>query len=78
MEAAQAAPGSNLKGEFTMSETGSAPLVARYVPEGAATNSLAIISLVMSVVGLGLVGVITGHISLGQIKRTHEQGRGLA
>ena len=35
-------------------------------------------SLVASLVGFGIVGIITGHISLGQIKRTGEQGRGLA
>lgn len=41
-------------------------------------NVLSIVSLVASVVGFGLVGVITGHIALGQIKRTGEQGRVLA
>ncbi|TPW74717.1 DUF4190 domain-containing protein [Schumannella soli] len=41
------------------------------------TNTLAIISLVLAfVVSLG--AVITGHIALGQIKRTGEGGRGLA
>ena len=39
---------------------------------------LSIVSLVASLVGFGIVGIITGHISLGQIKRTGEQGRGLA
>lgn len=53
------------------------------------TNPLAVTSLVSSLVGvvfgwtwvLGLgviVGVITGHIALGQIKRTGEKGRGMA
>jgi hypothetical protein len=45
---------------------------------GVRTNALAVISLVTSVLGLGLVGVITGHIGLSQIKTSHEQGRGLA
>lgn len=45
---------------------------------GAKTNVLAIVSLVASIVGFGLVGVITGHIGLNQIKQTGEQGRGLA
>jgi hypothetical protein len=45
---------------------------------GAKTNVLAIVSLVASILGLGLVGVITGHIGLNQIKTTGEQGRGLA
>jgi hypothetical protein len=44
----------------------------------AKTNTLAIVSLVTSIIGLGIVGIITGHISLNQIKRTHEQGHGLA
>ena len=53
-----------------------------YAP--AKTNTLAIVSLVSSLVGLliipfigSVVGIITGHMSLGQIKRTGEQGRGL-
>ena len=41
-------------------------------------NGLAIASLVLSVIGLGLIGVILGHISLSQIKRTGEQGHVLA
>ena len=47
-------------------------------PGGARTNALAIVSFVTSIIGFGLVGVITGHIALSQIKKTHEQGRGLA
>ncbi|MDQ1546806.1 MAG: hypothetical protein QOH69_1710 [Actinomycetota bacterium] len=42
------------------------------------TNILAIISLVASCVGFALPGVIMGHIALHQIKRTGEQGHGLA
>ena len=41
-------------------------------------NGMAIGSLVTSVVGLSLIGVILGHISLSQIKRTGEQGNVLA
>jgi hypothetical protein len=44
----------------------------------AKTNVLAIISLVTSITGIGLVGVITGHLGLNQIKKTGQQGRGLA
>lgn len=49
----------------------------------APTNALAIVSLVLSAVGLftfvtAIAGVICGHIALGQIARTGEQGRGLA
>ena len=47
-------------------------------PAGARTNTLAIVSLVTSIIGLGIVGIITGHISLSQIKKTHEQGHGMA
>ena len=48
------------------------------VPPAQPTNVLAIVSLVASIIGFALVGVITGHIALGQIKKTGEQGRGLA
>ena len=41
------------------------------------TNVLAIVSLVSSFF-ISLVGIITGHIALSQIKKTGEQGRGLA
>jgi uncharacterized protein YacL len=41
------------------------------------TNVLAIVSLV-SAFFISIVGIITGHIALSQIKKTGEQGRGLA
>lgn len=41
----------------------------------AKTNVLAIVSLVTSLFGLSLVGIITGHIALSQIKKTGEEGR---
>jgi hypothetical protein len=41
-------------------------------------NGLAIASLVLSIIGLSLIGVILGHIALSQIKRTGEQGSVLA
>ncbi|MGR0319199.1 DUF4190 domain-containing protein [Agromyces sp. ZXT2-3] len=41
------------------------------------TNVLAIVSLVSSFF-ISLVAIITGHIALSQIKKTGEQGRGLA
>lgn len=41
-------------------------------------NVLAIVSLVTSVLGISLAGIITGHIGLSQIGRTGEKGRGLA
>ncbi|GAA3624140.1 hypothetical protein GCM10022200_03020 [Microbacterium awajiense] len=50
----------------------------------AKTNTLAVVSLIASIVGLvfvpfigSIVGVITGHMSLSQIKQTGEQGRGM-
>ncbi len=54
-----------------------------YQQQGAKTNTLAIVSLVASLAGLitgisAIVGIITGHIALGQIKKTGENGRGLA
>jgi uncharacterized membrane protein len=43
----------------------------------APTNTLAIVALILGfVVPLG--GIICGHIALGQIKRTGENGHGLA
>lgn len=47
------------------------------------TNTFAIISLVASIAGwitgiTFIVGIIFGHISLGQIKKTGENGRGMA
>lgn len=44
---------------------------------GPKTNTLAIISLVMAFF-ISLGAVICGHIALGQIKKTGENGRGLA
>jgi hypothetical protein len=41
-------------------------------------NVLAIVSLVTSILWISLVGIITGHLALSQIKKTGEQGRGLA
>jgi hypothetical protein len=47
------------------------------------TNTLAILSLVLGLAGLftfvtAIAGVITGHIAMGQIKRSNESGHGLA
>jgi hypothetical protein len=47
-------------------------------PPQATTNGLAIASLVTSLVGVGVVGVILGHIALAQIKRLGQAGRGMA
>lgn len=53
------------------------PIGANY-QQPTSTNTLAIVSLVTSLLGIGLAGIICGHIALGQIKRTREQGYGLA
>lgn len=42
------------------------------------TNALAIVALVLALMGISIGGVVAGHISLSQIKRTAEQGRGMA
>lgn len=54
-------------------------------PTGAKTNVLAIVSLIASIAGIviawgigSIVGIICGHISLNQIKKTGEEGRGMA
>jgi hypothetical protein len=42
-------------------------------------NTLAVVSLASAISGVGaLIAVITGHVSLAQIKRSGESGRGLA
>lgn len=58
----------------------------QYAPAPATkpTNTMAIISMISSIIGwfsfgiLCIVGVILGHISMKQIKRTGEGGRGMA
>ncbi|MFF3436928.1 DUF4190 domain-containing protein [Streptosporangium sp. NPDC002721] len=53
-------------------------------PPPRGNNGMAVASLIMGIAGLficglpSLVGVVLGHISLGQIKRTGEEGRGMA
>jgi hypothetical protein len=47
-------------------------------PVSAKTNGLAIASLILGIVGISIVAIILGHISLSQIKKTGEQGRGMA
>ena len=54
-------------------------------PPAKKTNVLAIVSLIASIAGFviawgigSIVGIICGHISLSQIKKTGEEGHGLA
>lgn len=42
------------------------------------TNGMAIAALIVSLVACGPVGLILGLVSLSQIKKTGEQGRGMA
>ena len=58
-------------------QPGSPQPYAQHVPSEK-YNVLAIVSLVTSVLGISLVGIITGHIGLSQIGKTGEKGRGLA
>jgi peptidyl-prolyl cis-trans isomerase B (cyclophilin B) len=46
-------------------------------PQSAKTNTMAILALVFAFV-FAPVGAILGHVALGQIKKTGEDGRGLA
>ena len=48
-----------------------------YLPPPPPTNPLAFAALIGAIV-VAPVGIVLGHISLSQIKRTGEQGRGLA
>lgn len=60
------------------SATGSARTAAYAAASRPATNGFAIASLVTSLVGFSLFGVIFGHIANGQIARTGEGGTGMA
>jgi len=47
-------------------------------PSSARPDTAATYSLILSVLGIGLAGVIFGHIGLSRVARTGEGGRGLA
>ncbi|MEU8382533.1 DUF4190 domain-containing protein [Streptosporangium sp. NPDC048865] len=53
-------------------------------PPPRGNNGMAVAALILGIAGLficgltSIVGVVLGHISLGQIKRTGEEGRGMA
>jgi Na+(H+)/acetate symporter ActP len=44
----------------------------------ARTNVLSIVSLATGIIGLAIIPVILGHVSLSQIKKTGERGRIMA
>ncbi len=56
------------------------PSVYGTPPGGVArrTNVFAIVSLVLSIVGFTVVGIVLGFIALSQIKKNGDGGRGLA
>lgn len=54
------------------------PAYADPAVAGPKLNVLAIVSLVTSILWLSIVGIITGHIALSQIKKRGEGGRVLA
>ena len=58
--------------------TAELPASAPAPAPGAPWNVLAIVSLIASLVGFSLAGIITGHLSLNQLKTSGEQGHGLA
>lgn len=56
---------------------GASAAAPQYYPEAPRTNTLGIVTLVLGILGFGLVPVITGHIALGQIKKNREDGYGI-
>jgi hypothetical protein len=69
--------------EFAMSDQiptpppAASPYAAPAAPVGQKTNTLSIVALILGfLVPIG--GIITGHIALGQIKKTGEGGHGMA
>lgn len=59
-------------------EPGSPQAWAQQLAVARPTNTLAIVSLVTSLMGIVIVPVILGHLALNQIKTRGESGRGLA
>ncbi len=79
-----AAPAYGAQPPYGAAQPYGAPAYTPY-PAPTKTNALAIVSLISSIVGLVLIpflgslaGVITGHISLKQLKTSGENGRGMA
>ncbi len=67
------------QGQYSQSPYSQTPSGAQQYQYGATapTNVLAIVALVSSFF-IPVAGIVCGHLALGQIKRTGENGRGLA
>ncbi|MCY7411477.1 MAG: DUF4190 domain-containing protein, partial [Salinibacterium sp.] len=55
-----------------------APYTPAPIVSNPKTNTLAIVTLILGILGFNIIAVILGFVSLKQIKRTGEQGRALA
>ncbi|MFT3662914.1 MAG: DUF4190 domain-containing protein [Gordonia sp. (in: high G+C Gram-positive bacteria)] len=74
-------PGGAASSSVGLLEKQAAPARVDDTPQGGtgAAGALPILSLVFSVLGLGLVGVVLGHVALGRIGAQNDQrGRGPA
>ena len=49
-----------------------------YYPKGGTTNGFAIAALVLGILGVSLLAVVFAGVAESQIKRNHQQGRGMA
>ncbi|AXH34745.1 DUF4190 domain-containing protein [Humibacter sp. BT305] len=76
-DAAQGAPTAPGAGAPGYSMPAAAAQATVYPPQRR-TSLLAVLTLVFGILGFGVVPVVTGHIALSQLKRTGEDGRGLA
>jgi len=55
-----------------------APYTPAPIVSNPKTNTLAIVTLILGILGFNIIAVILGFISLNQIKKTGEQGRVMA
>lgn len=65
---------------YRAAHNGEAPppgAIAMPVAQPVGTNTMAILAIIFGIGG-GVLGIIFGHVALSQIKRTGEDGRGLA
>jgi hypothetical protein len=81
------APGQPVYGQPAPGQPYGQPVYGQPYPPayaaGPRTNTLALVSMILSLVGLAtgvtaIGGIVCGHIGLSQIKRTGEAGRGMA